>query len=293
MKHNTLISIVTPTYNAINDIENCITSVAGQIYQNKEHLIIDGLSNDGTVELIKRYQRKYSHIKLLSAKDDGIYDAMNKGIANASGGWIYFMGSDDVFYDSSVLHEIFADRDATFFDVIYGNVQWGNSQQTYDGKFSILKLMEKNLCHQAIFYSAGIFKKLGYFDLRYPILADYVFNIKWFSDDFIKVKYCDKIIAKFGINGESSKGIDANFLRDKDLIFRENLPPEYVLLSERLKSLEQKDQQLLDANLTIERLEAQLLRIQNSMTWRVMAPIRWLASKASLKLPTVKSCQRK
>ena len=91
------ISIITPTLNAAETLEACILSVKNQTYLNKEHLIIDGQSTDGTLHILKKHAENYPQLKWITENDDGIYDAMNKGIDLSSGDWLYFMGSDDYF----------------------------------------------------------------------------------------------------------------------------------------------------------------------------------------------------
>ncbi|MFN3316004.1 MAG: glycosyltransferase, partial [Raineya sp.] len=82
------ISIITPTFNAEQTIKRCLESVANQNYPSIEHWIVDGLSQDGTLEIVKEYAQKYSHVKYISEKDEGIYDAMNKGIDLATGDFL-------------------------------------------------------------------------------------------------------------------------------------------------------------------------------------------------------------
>ena len=302
------VTIITPVYNAEKDIEACLLSVAGQSYPDKEHLIVDGASTDGTLEIIKRYAEKYSHIKLISEKDDGIYDAMNKGIDQARGEWIYFLGCDDVFYDESVLDKILNLDDIDLYDVVYGNVLWGDTGEIYGGKFSLLKLMDKNICHQSIFYKLSIFDKLGKFNARYKYWADYLFNIKWFNSDVIRSKYVSSIVAKYGINGQSSQMEDIDFLRDRKSIYKQNFPVEYVVINEMLHSLElevdqkkhqiaerdwrlaELDWQLSERDWQLSELDRQLVdrdqRIADlisSFSWRITKPLRWLNAIISTK----------
>ena len=209
------ITIITPTFNAESSIEECIVSVAKQSYGKKEHLIIDGLSTDRTTKIIKEYAKKYKHIKLISEKDHGIYDAMNKGIKLASGDWIYFLGSDDSIYNDRVLSNI-AENMSGDLGVLYGNVIWKGNGYVYDGLFNPIKLIEKNICHQAIFVKKEVFALLGNFDTKYNSLADWAFNMKWFNNKSIKHKYINTIVAEFSMNGFSSINYDQNFFRDKE-----------------------------------------------------------------------------
>ena len=96
MQEYSKISIITPTYNAARVIAACLESVAQQGYPHLEHWIIDGLSKDNTLSIVQDYAQRYPHIKYISEKDQGIYDAMNKGIDLAAGDFLLFLGADDV-----------------------------------------------------------------------------------------------------------------------------------------------------------------------------------------------------
>lgn len=236
------ITIITPTFNSEKDLEACILSVANQTYENKEHLIIDGLSSDGTLAIAKKYADEYSHIKWISEKDEGIYDAMNNGIDMATGEWIYFLGSDDIFYNGNVLEKVFENEENLIQDVLYGNVLWGDTGKIYDGKFSLLKLMQKNICHQAIFFKKSVFEKLGKFETKYKVLADWFLNIKWMNDESIKNKYINVVIAKYNTNGYSSKLSDERFKFDVesgDIL--KYFPVEY---SENYKTLKRNSDEI-------------------------------------------------
>lgn len=102
---DTLISIVTVSYNAVLTIEQTILSVINQTYPNVEYIIIDGGSTDGTVDIIKKYEDKIAY--WVSEPDKGIYDAMNKGVVVATGEWINFMNAGDIFTDGDVIDKLF------------------------------------------------------------------------------------------------------------------------------------------------------------------------------------------
>jgi|GEM_PF-348926 len=288
------ISIITPTFNSERDIESCILSVANQHYENKEHIIVDGMSTDKTIDIIKKLTEKYLHIRYVSEKDDGIYDAMNKGINLSSGEWLYFIGSDDIFYNHNILQEIFNKEDLTQYDVVYGNVEWGNTGEIYDHKFSLLKLMEKNICHQAIFFNKKLFLKIGNFDIKFKLLADYVFNFKWFTDDNIKHAYIETIIAKYNIDGISRKQDDESFLSERDLIIEKYFPKEYGLLNRQLQQLNQKISNLQKSlkgkedviqeregvmrnqENKINNIEQIISDLYNSYSWKITSLPRWV-----------------
>ena len=233
MKQLPKISIITPTLNSESDIKSCILSVANQTYLNKEHLIIDGSSTDATLKIVKKYAEKYPHIKWISEKDKGIYDAMNKGIDLASGDWLYFLGSDDIFYNNHVLREVFGQKDILSYDIICGNIKFKQSKMVYASKFSAFSILEVCICHQAVFYQASVFKKLGRYDLNYRSKADYVFNIRCLNDRSLKKKYIKKIIAIYNEKGFSSVNSDEEYKKIEKQINREAFSPLIVFLHEK------------------------------------------------------------
>lgn len=214
MKLSPKISIITPTLNSMLTIESCLSSVASQTYKNIEHLIIDGASSDGTLEIVKRYQSNFNHIRLVSESDKGIYDAMNKGIDLAKGDWLFFLGSDDTLYNKNIfssLSEILSDPK---LDIIYGNVIGKTSGRKYLGKFSKIKLIFANICHQAILTRKTVFEKFGKFETKYKTSADWLFNMKWFNDKSIKHIYIESNFVFYSESGYSFNNPDLNFSLD-------------------------------------------------------------------------------
>lgn len=168
-----LISIITVSYNAVSTIENTILSVINQTYPNIEYIIIDGGSTDGTVDIIKKYQERISF--WVSEPDEGIYDAMNKGIAIATGKWINFMNSGDMFYANDTVEKVVKSL-RTSIDVLYGDTMLKFSWGVFERKALPLCMMEKHLpfSHQSSFIKMDLMKSQLY-DLQYRICADYNF----------------------------------------------------------------------------------------------------------------------
>jgi glycosyltransferase involved in cell wall biosynthesis len=210
------ISIITPVLNAETTIERALLSVANQQYMEIEHLIIDGKSSDNTISIVHNYQKQYKHIRLIQEKDTGIYDAMNKGINFCKGDWLYFLGADDELYNENVLSDLGSlgafNQDRVFYGNVYikGDNQWAKDKTIYDGPFDLNKLLQKNICQQAIFYPRHIVKKNGYFNIKYEVTADWDYNLRCFAkQDFL---YVDKTIAVFASGGKSSQaGADISF----------------------------------------------------------------------------------
>jgi glycosyltransferase involved in cell wall biosynthesis len=220
----TRVTIIIPTYNAARTLVKCLESVVAQTFLDKEVLIIDGASTDNTLHIIQEYANRYDYIKWVSEKDKGIYDAMNKGIQMATGEWIYFLGSDDWLFDSKVLEWVFVghQKNAQNSDFMYGNVLWGDTGIIYNGVFDIYRLYEQNICHQCIFVKKEVFVKKGTFELKYPVLADYYFNLLCFTDASLKKSYLNLIIAYFSLSGFSGNAQDT-FLQDKKALFLSQL----------------------------------------------------------------------
>lgn len=164
-----LISIVTVCFNSEKEIENTIHSVINQTYPNIEYIIIDGGSTDSTVEIIKKYINRIS--LFISEPDKGIYDAMNKGVENATGDWINFMNSGDEFVNNEVLFNVFVNKEyPTDIAVVYGNTILKTPFGYYHYN-CMPKDGEMPITHQSAFTRSSLMKKYK-FDLTYKIIAD-------------------------------------------------------------------------------------------------------------------------
>ena len=210
----TLISIITPTYNAEKYIEHCIESVQQQTFSEYEHLVIDGLSTDRTIGIVKRCQKKFPNLKLFTQKDAGVYDAMNKGIQLAQSEWLYFLGADDLMATKDVLQIISEEIKKGGYQIIYGNVVFKNTGNLYDKEFDIEKILTRNICHQAVFYHLSVFTKIGMYNLRYSTKADYDLNVRCWLSREIKHLYVGITIALYADGGLSSVNEDGNFIED-------------------------------------------------------------------------------
>ena len=199
-------SIIIPTYNSAKTLSVCLDSILDQSYRNFEIVIIDSCSIDDTSLIVKKYLAfTDSLIKWFSEKDKGIYDAMNKGIELAKGEWLYFLGSDDKFFSNDVLFKMneYSTKSNTL-DVIYGNVFSTRFDGLYDGEFSNEKICRKNICHQAIFFNNRVFKKIGNYNLKYKVHADWDHNLRWFNSKSINKQYVDIVFAEYADGGYSS-----------------------------------------------------------------------------------------
>jgi len=211
-------SIIIPAYNSGKVLRKCLESIVNQSFSDFEILIMDGISTDDTLKIIESF--KDFRIKIYSEEDKGIYDAINKGVDVSSGEWLYFIGSDDELYNNNVLGEIYSIAKATNEKIIYGNVKvkgdtgWAKDGDIYDGEFNLQKLLKKNISHQAVFYHQSVYKKIGRYNIKYTICADWDFNLRCFAK--YKFKYVSIIVAIFQGGNTSTKGDDI-FRKDKAL----------------------------------------------------------------------------
>ncbi|MFH1903525.1 MAG: glycosyltransferase family 2 protein [Candidatus Omnitrophota bacterium] len=204
MVNQPLVSIITVCLNSEKHLEETIKSVLGQTYQNIEYVIIDGGSTDGTLDIIKKYRSRIAY--WVSEPDQGLYDAMNKGIALAKGELVGILNSDDYYQPDAVeiiVNEFKKDKEAGVF--------WGDTELLFnDGKYRevVLGRSEKigtpRWCinHPSSFVKREIYQKWRY-DLRYRISADFDLFLKFYFNG-IKFHYCRGMISCFRGGGKSA-----------------------------------------------------------------------------------------
>ncbi len=235
---NPLITVIIPVLNGVNTLRDTIKSVINQTYSNVELIIIDGQSDDGSVDIIREYEQCVDY--WISAPDKGAYDAMNKGVRLASGERVYFLGSDDILLDCfHIISSLMQDPLAIY----YGDVLSSRKSKPVGGPFSLRRLIRKNIPHQAIFYPRSVFDNYSY-DLRYKIAADYLLNVRCFTEGRYRFVYIPYRIAVFNdIDGLSSRYIDEAFSIDEQGIRKEYFPKityyEYIF-RELFRRIERK-----------------------------------------------------
>ena len=209
-----LISVITPTFNSEAKIAATVASVLSQKKGVYEFLVIDGGSTDGTLAHLRAHD---AGLRYLSEPDEGIYDAMNKGIRLSNGRFLYFLGAGDRLLPG-VLEEVAAEirklacqGQTSRPTLLYGNVNWSRYSRPYDGRFNRFKLLRRNICHQAIFYQRSVFERLGFYNTKYQSLADWEFNIRCFNDRAIRKRYIPLRIADYEGDGKSITTPDLAF----------------------------------------------------------------------------------
>lgn len=217
-----LLSIIIPSFQQALLLRQALRSIEQQTFNDYEILVMDGGSKDETVDVINEFE----HLRILfhSAPDEGIYDAMNKGIAASVGDYLYFMGCDDTLVSSAILDEVFSIPSITSNAIIYGDVIFTGSGKRFDGEYTYFKLYMYNICHQAIFTHRKVFAALGNFDIRYKAFADWHFNMRWFDAAWIKRIYVPVIIANYNTAGYSSNLKDETFFAEQAVIKQQYFP---------------------------------------------------------------------
>lgn len=201
------ITVVTVTYNAEKDIEFTMRSVLDQDYFDMEYLIIDGKSVDNTVEIAKSVKSEYPqrHCCVISEKDKGIYDAMNKAAKLATGDWIIFMNAGDCFYQEDCISSMFSDSISDSVSAVYGDTErfmgdWSRVVKAHPLK-EIANSILLPFCHQSVFVRSGIMKEL-LFDTTYRQAADYDFFVRCYKRGLVFF-HKDLIVSRYSMGGIS------------------------------------------------------------------------------------------
>jgi glycosyltransferase involved in cell wall biosynthesis len=197
-----MITIITVVYNAEETIRDTIESVCNQTVLPKEYIIIDGLSTDGTLNIVKSYMQRFPFIKLISEKDAGIYDAMNKGLSMATGELIGIINSDD-WYELNALEKM-GKAYATYGSGVYFGIlrKIKNGLDYYLERTSQDFVSERMIPHPTTFVSRDIYEKYGVFDLKYKYAADLEWVLR-LAKCQVPFRHLDDIIANFRIGGAS------------------------------------------------------------------------------------------
>ncbi len=207
------ISIITCVLNNSKHIQDSLKSFQSQTYKNKEQVIIDGGSTDGTIIKVKKYKNNNQY--LFSSKDKGIYHAINKGIKQSSGKIIGILHADDFYNYDKVISEVVRIFKNSNADIVYGDLEYVSKEHPFNlirkwkaGKFSTNSLYKGWMPpHPTVFIKKELFKKIGYYDTKYKISSDYDLLLRLFSEKQIKKKYLQKTLVKMRVGGKSNKSI--------------------------------------------------------------------------------------
>lgn len=204
------VSIITISYNSAETIEDTIKSVVSQDYDNIEYIIIDGASKDDTLSIVDKYKDNIA--KVISEKDKGIYDAMNKGVEHATGDIIGILNSDDYYYDESVISEVVRlfeneKTDGLYADLVYVDredsekvIRYWKSGEYVPGKF----LRGWMPPHPTFFVKREVYSKFGLYSTDLRSAADYEFMLRVIHKHNISLSYMPRILTKMRVGGMSN-----------------------------------------------------------------------------------------
>jgi glycosyltransferase involved in cell wall biosynthesis len=213
MENKLKISVVTVTWNSVQALQSCLNSVANQSYINLEHIVVDGVSTDGTLDVISKNIERIDIF--VSERDCGIYDALNKGFKLATGDVVGILHSDDIYYDNCVLHRVANEFKDASVDYVYGDIQMINDegcQARYwkAGPLPDGKIVSTQIPHPSLFISRKLIQQLSpVFDSTYKISADLKQQIIFANILRAKGSYVPLPLVKMRIGGTSTKNLKA------------------------------------------------------------------------------------
>jgi len=240
MKDPLKISIITVCLNAEKTIFSAIESVLSQTYLGVEFIIKDGGSTDKTLEIIRQYKAPIIH--LISGKDAGLYDAMNKGLSLATGDIVYFLNADDQLYDNDVLKDICHEFEiAPDTEIIYGQVKLENvpagladrvdheNAMALQNPVSLKRnLLRFGVCHQGIFARRAVFDKVGPFDLYLKIVADFAWFMRALQMN-TNIHCIDRYVCRYHFQGFSHQRLPQRKQERMRVIHKNTAPGEFLI----------------------------------------------------------------
>lgn len=206
------ISVVTVCYNSAATIAEALESVANQRWAETEHIVIDGGSTDGTLDVIESHRDKLAHV--ISEPDAGIYDAMNKGVARATGDVLAFLNSDDRYVGPDILADIAGYFASGSFDAVYGDVDFVRSgapakvvRRYSSARFSPARLADGwMMAHPALFLRKSVFDSVGPFRPDFRIAGDFEFIVRAFGNRQLRSLYVPRVLVRMRTGGASTAG---------------------------------------------------------------------------------------
>ena len=212
------ISIITATFNSASTVKDTFESVLCQTYKDIEYIVIDGLSKDNTVDIIKEYEPKFNgKMRWVSEKDKGLYDAMNKGIAMATGDVVGILNSDDFYTSNDALAVIADNLKETGADAVYGDIHFVNNDDLtkcvryYSSAIFNRSLMRIGLmpAHTSFYCKRDVYTKYGVFDTTYKIGADFESLLRYIYINRIKTHYIKKDFVTMRTGGASTASFNS------------------------------------------------------------------------------------
>ena len=221
------ISLITVTFNSDRTLCDTIQSVISQHFTNIEYIIVDGSSQDNTIEIIKKYEPLFQgRLKWISEKDKGLYDAMNKGIHMATGDIVGLINSDDFYHRNDVITKVAEAFNNTDTQAVYGDVRFVNPKKLdktvryYSSKNFTPHLFRYGFmpAHPTFFTYRKYFEEFGYYKTDYKIAADYELLIRFLYVHQLKSKYLPFDFMKMRTGGTSTASVKSNILLNKEIV---------------------------------------------------------------------------
>lgn len=221
------VSLITVTFNSANTLCNTIQSVLLQSYTNIEYIIVDGLSDDNTVNIIREYEPLFQgRLKWISERDNGLYDAMNKGIRMATGDIVGIINSDDFYHRKDIISRVMETFKNKEVQAVYGDVRFANPDNLNKTVryYSSQKFSPKRFrygfmpAHPTFFTYRKYFDEFGYYKTDYRIAADYELLIRFLYTHHLKAKYLPLDFMKMRTGGASTASFKSNLLLNKEIV---------------------------------------------------------------------------
>lgn len=221
------VSLVTVTYNSAKTLRDTIESVFSQTYENIEYIVVDGLSKDNTMDIVREYEPKFQgRMRYISEKDKGLYDAMNKGIRMASGDIVGIINSDDFYHRNDIIQLIVDAFNAYDIQAVYGDVRFVNPDNLnrtvryYSSKIFRPFLFRFGFmpAHPTFFTFKKNFDELGYYKLNYKIAADFELLVRFLYNDSIRAKYIKTDFMKMRVGGVSTASLKSNIVLNNEIV---------------------------------------------------------------------------
>lgn len=237
------ISVVTATYNSASTIGDTIESVLAQTHDDLEHIIIDGVSTDGTLEVIRSYEPRYhGRLKVVSEPDKGIYDAMNKGLAMATGDFAGTLNSDDIFHSPQALEQIATALEEKHADCAFGDLVYVKSDDLeYVVRFWKGSEHKKDAfltgwcpAHPTFYAAKRLYDEMGAFDLEFPISGDFEMMLRFIEVGHASTVYVPQVLVRMRVGGASNRSVGNIIQGNRNILraFRKNgikYPPFYTV----------------------------------------------------------------
>jgi glycosyltransferase involved in cell wall biosynthesis len=218
------VSVITACFNRRDTIGDALASVRAQAGADIEHIVVDGGSTDGTLQVIERHRGSIA--RFIPGPDEGVYDALNKGIAAARGDVVAFLHSDDVYASPEVLSRVVQRMERESLDALYGNVAFvrGEAPDRIVRVYSSRRFTPARIAwgwmpaHPALFIRADVYRERGMFKTDYRIAADFEFIARIFSTGRLRYAYVPEVMLRMRMGGVSTRGWRSTLLLNREVV---------------------------------------------------------------------------